>query len=292
MPFSFNQLGRTKKHNIFTDQNYYEDHQDDYESFQTIELRFNYNHKNKWNFLAILPYRYNNNHFEKVYPPIGQVFDSTTVTQGFGDIILGAQRLSIYETAIWRHQFKYGIGLSLPTGYSQLRASSDAPLNDPSHLPGKGATDLMLRLNYTGSKDDKLGFKANAIYAFSLKKAANASISNQPLQVGIESYNYRFGNRFALDGLVFYVIGKSQMKFIPKTGYSFNYVDNDQLNAESLEDTGGFINYANVGFDLVFGKFTWQNMFSLPFQQTANGTQIENTGKFQTGILFSLKTQE
>jgi len=290
-PFSFNPKGRTKKHNVFQDQNFYEDSENDYESFQTIDIRFNYNYKNKWNFLLILPYHYNTNYFDKVTPPIGQTFDSTTVTAGFGDIILGIQRLSIYKSTSWVHQFKYGLGLSVPTGNSELRANGDEPYNDPSHLPGKGVTDLILRGNYTGSTNDKFGFKINILYATSLKKPVSGNISGLPAN-GLEVTDYRFGNRGSIDGLIFRVFGKDKFKVIPKIGYSFSMADQDKANAVELENTGGTVGFGNLGLDIVFGRFTWQTMFSKPVHQTLNGQQLNSTGKLQTGLLFSLKTKE
>ena len=290
-PFSLAPKSRIKKHNVFQDENFYEDSENDYESFQTIELRFNYNYKNKWNFLLILPYHYNVNYFDKVTPQIGQTFDSTTVTSGLGDIILGIQRLNLYETKTWRHQFKYGLGLSIPTGNSELRSNGNAPYNDPSHLPGKGATDLILRTNYTGSKDDRFGLKINILYATSLNKAKSGNITGIPSNK-LEVTDYRFGNRISTDGLFFYVLGKTQFKIIPKIGYSFSTANQDKANAEILDNTGGNIGFGNIGLDIVFGRFTWQTMFSKPIHQNLNGQQLNYTGKIQTGILFSLKTKD
>lgn len=290
-PFSFNQAGRVKKHSVFQDDNFYEDSQDDYESFQTIELRFNYNYKDHWNFLVVLPFNYNINYFDQVTPPIGQTFDSTTVTSGIGDLILGVQRLNTFETTSWRHQLKYGLGLSLPTGNSELRANGDEAYNDPSHLPGKGAADLMLRLNYTGSTNDQFGFKVNALYATSLKKAQSGNITGIPSNQ-LEITSYRFGNRMTLDALVFYVIGKTRFKVIPKLGYSFNHAKKDQANAIYIENSGGIIGYGNVGVDLAFGRFTLQTIFSKPIHQSLDGQQLSSTGRFQTGLLFSLKTKD
>ena len=265
-PFSFNQATRPKKHSVFQDDNYYEDSQNDYESFQTIELRFNYNYKDHWNFLVVLPFHHNINYFDKVTPPIGQTFDSTTVTSGIGDLILGVQRLNTYETATWRHQLKYGFGLSLPTGNSELRANGEEPYNDPAHLPGKGATDLILRVNYTGSTNDQFGFKVNALYANSLKKAQSGNFTGIPSNQ-LEITSYRFGNRMTFDALMFYVFGKSRFKVIPKIGYSFNHAKKDQANAIYIENTGGIIGYGNFGLDLVFGRFTLQTIFSKPVHQ-------------------------
>ena len=290
-PFSFNSNGRTKKHNVFQDENFYDDSENDFESFQTIDLRFNYNHNNKWNFLVILPYHYNTNYFDKVTPPIGQTFDSTTVTTGIGDLIIGAQRLSIYDSESWRHQFKYGLGLSLPTGNSELRENGNEPYNDPSHLPGKGATDLIIRSNYTGSTNDKFGFKLNILYATSLKKPKSGNITGIPSN-NQEVTDYRFGNRTSINGLIFYVFGKSTIKVIPKIGYSFNIASRDKVNAELIEDTGGNIGYINTGLDITYGRFTWQTMFSKPVHQNLNGQQLNSTGRIQTGLLLSLKTEK
>jgi hypothetical protein len=290
-PFSFKPIGRNKKHNIFEDGNFYEDSENDFEAFQTIDIRFNYNYKNKWNLLVVLPYHYNINYFDKVTPQIGQTFDSTTVTSGIGDVILGAQRLSVYQTEFWRHQFKYGLGVSLPTGNSELRANGNEPYNDPSHLPGKGTTDLIIRGNYTASTNDKLGFKVNLLYGFSLKKAQSGNISGLPSNT-LEITDYRFGNRTSIDGLLFYVIGKTKIKAIPKIGYSFNHALKDKANGTIIDPTGGNIGYANIGLDIVYGRFTWQTMFSKPLHQDFNGQQLNSTGRLQTGLLFSLKTKE
>ncbi len=291
--FSFNKFGpRKKKHNSFQDGNFYEDTPDDFETFQTIEIRFNYNYKNKWNFLAVLPYHYNISYADKVTPQIGQTFDSTTVTQGIGDLIIGAQRLSIYETDHWRHQFKYGVALSLPTGNSELRKNATDPYNDPTHLPGKGATDFILRGNYTASKNDKYGVKVNLLYATSLKKPKAGNISQIPTSPNATITDYRFGDRASVDGFVFYVIGKTRFKVIPKLGYAFNFAKKDKANAQELIDSGGYINYGIFGLDITFGRFTWQTMYNAPLHQFYNGQQLKATGKLQTGVLFSLKTKE
>lgn len=286
--FAF-QTSRSKKHNIFQDDNFYEDSPEDFEAFHTMEIRANYNLKDKWNFLLVVPYHYNINYYDKVTPPIGQTFDSTTVTQGIGDIILGVQRLSTIEKEKWVHRFKYGVGFTLPTGFSEIRENELSAPNDPSHLPGKGAVDFMVRLNYITSASDKYGLQANLILAHSLKSSTNPNISNNIGQVGLESYNFRFGNRYGGDLLGFYVLGKSKLKAVPKLGSSIYYGRYDQLNGEIVENSGGTEWSASLGLDILFGKFTLQNTFQKPLTQSLNGVQIENSGRFQVGLLYSLR---
>ena len=94
------------------------------------------------------------------------------------------------------------------------------------------------------------------------------------------------------DALMFYVFGKSRFKVIPKIGYSFNHAKKDQANAIYIENTGGIIGYGNFGLDLVFGRFTLQTIFSKPVHQNLDGQQLNSTGRFQAGLLFSLKTKD
>ncbi len=286
---NFDYRTRTKKHNIFQDENFYEDSPDDFEAFHTLEFRLNYNLKDKWNFLVSIPYHYNINYYASVTPPFGQSFDSTTFTNGIGDVILGIQRLNKIEAEKWVHRFKYGIGFTLPTGYSTIRESEQVAPNDPAHLPGKGAVDFMLRFNYTVSNNDKIGLITNLLLANNLKSKESNPLGNTPSQPTFQGYNYRFGNRYGGDALFFYVLGNNEIKLIPKIGTSIYYARKDVLNKERVEATGGVISSLVTGIDFRFKELTLQTLYSTPFQQKLNGVQIENSGKIQLGLIYSLK---
>ena len=289
--FSLSQVGRAKKHNVLEDDNIYVDTDKDYEAFQTIDLRFNYNLKNKWNFMVSLPFHYNTTHYDEVYPKsIGSVFDSTATVSGIGDLLIGALKVTIIETDTWKHQFKYGVALGLPTGNSEIRSSPNVSPTDPALLPGKGAVDGIIRFNYLGTLNETFGFQGQLLYAHLFKSTHETDFVNPNNIVGPSTFDYRFGNRFSseINALYIFKIGRSNL--IPRIGYQFNYAKYDLLNSRKVENTGGTVGLLNIGIDFKIGKILWRNTYNMPIHQNVSGEQILLAGKLSTGIVFSINT--
>ena len=271
------------KHSVVGDKNFYESDKEDYESFHTVDLRFNYSYKKKLNILAVLPYRFNYDYRAKIYPPIGSVYDSTITQKGIGDFYFIISGIKKIEKENFLHIIKPGIGFSLPTGKHELK-SPDGIIQDPIHQPGKGTADFITQFNYTLKYNSKFGFFSTNRYYISLKSKDPQTLASgsQP-----ELAYHRFGNRFSSTNFIFYTIGDYLWKFIPKAGLHYENTKKDYFNGEMLDNLGGTSLFATVGLDLKYKDITLITDFRSPLYQNLNGEQLLNTGRFNIGILYS-----
>lgn len=274
---------KSKKHSIVGDKNIYTASKEDYEAFHTIDLRFNYNLKDKVNFLFVAPIQFNYDYRESITPPIGRVYDSTITQKGLGDIYFIVSGLKKIEKNNFMHLIKPGIGFSLPTGRFEVK-SPEGIVQDPIHQPGKGTSDFIMQFNYMMKYKSKLGLFTTNRYYISLKKKDPQVVLSGSLP---ETYYHRFGNRFSSTNLLFYSIGDYLWKFIPKVGLHYEHVQNDFLNGEQIEDLGGSSLFLSSGVDIKFKEFTLITDFRTPLYQNLNGNQLLNLGRLNLGLLYN-----
>lgn len=262
------------------DDNTYVNSYKSYEIFETYELRYNHNFKDKYNVMLIVPFVRNENYFGEIIPLIGSAFDSLHVTQGIGDIIISAERLIRIKKEKTIHNIKIGFAVSLPTGKFEL-TNEKGFITDPSHQLGNGAMNFLPRLKYQAIIDQRLGLNSSLGYAFSLKRNSG-KIAN-----GIQS-TYRFGNRLNVNTNLFFITGKyTDFKWIPKLGLYYENVVNDKLNEILQENTGGNVAFFNIGSDFAYKDFHIQTMYQLPIFENLNGEQLQNAGRIVLGLIYN-----
>ncbi len=262
------------------DENIYISSPKSYEIFETYELRYNHNFKNKYNVMLIVPFLKNQNYFGDIIPLIGSSFDSLSVTQGIGDIIVSAERLIQIKKEEITHNIKIGMAASLPTGKFEL-TNEKGLITDPSHQLGNGSTNLLPRLRYQAILDQRWGLNFSTGYAFSLRQESG-KVAN-----GLQS-SYRFGNRLNINTNIFFITGKyTDFKWIPKMGVYYENVVSDQLNNISLDDTGGQAIFLNLGSDFAYQDLHIQAMYQLPVFESLNGEQLRNAGRIVLGLIYN-----
>jgi hypothetical protein len=243
----------------------------DYEYFQTIELRYNFNYKRNWNFQIILPYSINKAYYKHVLitNPFPIRKDSVIFTHGLGDVILLADYAFILDKNWTRHILRPGIALKLPTGKYQEKDELGQTLPYDLQI-GTGSVDLMLRFNYLVTND---------IWGLEVLSSVRYL---SPNDIGIQ-----FGSRFNSMTNLFYTFGKNSTKIIPKLGTYYEWADFDMVRGEKKTFSGGQSLYIQTGVDVLIKKFTLQILFQKPVYQKLNGMVVGNSGRFVSGLMYN-----
>lgn len=265
---------------IGDDENTYVNSAKSYELFQTYELRYNHNIKNKYNVLVIVPYLINQNYFGEVIPLIGSPFDSLHTNKGIGDIILSGERVFRVKKNEKIHTLKIGSAFSLPTGKFEL-VNNKGFVTDPSHQTGTGVINILPRIQYQLIYSQRFGLTTGLSSGFNIRKK-NSKIAN-----GIAT-TYHFGNRINANLTVFSIVGKyTSFKCIPKIGLYYEYVFKDELNQLEQEDTGGNVTFLSIGNDFMYKDFQLQLMYQAPISENLNGEQLKNAGRVIIGLIYN-----
>ena len=268
------------------DGNLYLESQQDYELFQTLDLTFNYALRHKFNLIARLPYRYNEDYFAEVVPAVGPIKDSLTTVNGFGDFKIMIERFENINSENWRQVIKGGIGLTLPTGAFQLK-DADGRQHNPQHQPGKGTYDIMISGAYMAMHKSWFGTSFDIAYRQSSKQQNKNLFSSGGNVINKNTVDYQFGSSINAQLSAFYVWSKNDWRIVPKFGLYHERIHKDKLNQNEIESTGGLSVFLNPGLDLSYQEITLQLLFQEPIWQKLNGTQLENAGRFQIGLLYN-----
>ncbi len=181
--------------------------QKDYESYQSIDVRLNYNMNNKWNLLINIPFAKNSIYFNEVIDN-GLIDDSLRIHQGIGDVLLAIDKVSIIENNRLKHTFKYGLGLFLPTG-----TIKNEPNIDPAHYTGRGGFEPLLRLSYSLKVNQTWGNATNLSYSTGTTYKSN-------------NMNYTFGKRLNMQTNLFYSFKTGNNGIIPMIGLYYEHRSN------------------------------------------------------------------
>lgn len=242
--------------------------QKDYESYQSIDFRLNYNLKNKWNFLVNIPLAKNSIYFNEVIDN-GLIDDSLSIHQGLGDILLAIDKVSVLEKNKLQHTFKYGIGIFLPTG-----SIKNEPNIDPAHYTGRGGFEPLLRFSYSLKVNQQWGTMANASYS------TGTTFKNNNL-------NYRFGQRANMQTNFFYSLKTGNTGFIPMVGLYCEQRASDYQNNLKISGTAVHALFTNLSLAYSFKtsliRLEWQN----PIAQKTSAYQLKNTGRVNLMVLYN-----
>lgn len=246
----------------------------DFETYQTLELRGNFTIKNRWNFTAVLPYEFNKVYYENYLDLPRPSRDTTLFVQGWGDLTLATDYIWLIYREKSRHTIRPGFAMTLPTGEAWVHSSNESSdLFDPIIQPGKNAFSLIPRINYQWFKTT-YGINAGISYQFSTEGAQN----------------YQSGQSLNAYLIYFYQINaSSKMLLAPNAGFYVESAKKDLWSGVKQDLTGGNITFAQLGIDLNFTQTTINLVFQKPISQNLNGNQILHGNRISAGIIRNFK---
>ncbi|WP_229239683.1 hypothetical protein [Echinicola soli] len=244
----------------------------DWETYETVELRGNFTWKNKWNFTFILPFESNRIHYQKMLDLPNPVQDTTLTVHGWGDMTVAADYIHyIYNTKA-RHTFRPGLAIVVPTGQSNKVASNNSPF-DPIIQPGTGSWSYVARFNYQ---------------LFYTKTGLNTGFSYKQSTEGAQ--NYQFGSSFNASAIGFHQISlQDDWMLIPNAGAYYEQSHKDTWTDEKQQLTGGKVVFAQAGLDVNRQEWTLSLMWQTPVYQDLNGNQIHHQNRISIGFIKAFK---
>lgn len=246
----------------------------DYEMYQTIDVRFNYNYNNKWNFFINLPLESNSVYFDEVISnsTIGNQLYTET---GIGDVLLVGEKISILDKESAKHVFKYGLGLFIPSGKLDL-INDEGNLNHITHYPGRGNFESMLRFSYSTKLKEKYG--AMVLSTFTLGTSSKSG-----------EYTYVFGPRVNIQSNVFYDLQiADEIKLIPMVGLYYEEISAHKLNGKSVSGTEAKAILANVSTGFKLKSCLLRVEYQLSLWQKEVALQLQNAGRLNLMLIYNL----
>lgn len=236
--------------------------------YKTTEIWGGWNIGNRWQMLAFVPFRSN----KKISD------DGTKKSEGVGDIsllanyqILHARKINASTKTI-DQQLWIGGGVKLATGFYHVDLSNpDTNIGDANSQSGTGSTDLLLDAMYQLTVQ-KLGFNTTVNYKVNT----------------INAEQYRFGNRFSVNSLVFYRIRFAGMGISPNAGLLYENSAANQYQHAPVDQSGGYLLNASTGIEINFNKITMGANTQLPISQNFAEGQTRSKIRGVLHISFAL----
>jgi len=241
----------------------------DFEVYQTLEWRGQFQVSKNWVLLASLPYRFARVHYERVLQmPLAQK-DTTMQTSGMGDALLMVRHFQNFgEDEGLRHQVSGGFGLFLPTGQHQQRLEGE--LHDPLLQPGTGAWGAVLHGGYAMLYSN-WAFRAEGQY--------------RRMTQGTQRYRLGDSGQAIVTG-EYQIALSPEFQIIPRLGVQYEARQKDSFQGEAVSLSGGETLFGLVALDLAAGRWAWRTSYRLPVYERLNGTQIGTAGEVSAGLLF------
>ncbi|GGZ38687.1 hypothetical protein GCM10007049_34810 [Echinicola pacifica] len=244
----------------------------DWETYQTVEVRGNFTLKNKWNFTFLLPYESNKVYYEKMLDLPNPSRDTTMTVHGWGDLTLAADFIHYIYSSKARHTFRPGLAVIAPTGQAR-KASAVGGLYDPIIQPGTDAWSYVLRFNYQ---------------LFINKTGLNAGANFKQSTEGAQSY--QFGNSVNASLVGFHQVSIAEKWLvIPNIGGYYESSKEDTWNDENQSLTGGNVLFGQAGMDLNHQDWTLSFLYQSPLTQNLNGNQIHHQDRMSIGFIKAFK---
>lgn len=247
---------------------------EDFETYQTIEVRGNITVKNKWNFTAVLPYEFNKVYYEEYLDLPNPTRDTTLFVQGWGDLTLAGDYIWLIYKQKSRHTFRPGFAINLPTGQALIKSNNESDAYfDPIIQPGKKAFAFIPRINYQW---------------FLNNQGVNGGVSYQLSTEGAQ--NYQAGNSFNAYAIYFHQFQASEKILLaPNAGFYYEASQKDLWQGLEQNLTGGKVAFAQIGLDLNMTQTTLNLVYQHPISQNLNGNQILHSSRISMGIIRNFK---
>ena len=233
--------------------------QNDFEQFQTIELRYNQTIKDKYNLLISIPFQRNSTYFKEVWSDDSPVEDSSFVASGLGDILISLQRINQTGTPHLMHTLKYGFAVSLPTSKVNFEAAKD----DVTHYPGRGVITPMARISHTMKINLTWGLRTFLNYSkgFSLESED-------------KTLSYQYGDRLNAGSSFFYSLKQAEWRITPSLGTYYELYSSDRYNNESLENNASTF-FGTTGLSISHINSIFRFQIQVPLIESTGDSQLK-----------------
>jgi hypothetical protein len=233
--------------------------------YTTVELWAGWNIGKKWQLIAILPYNY-----------VHQVSDDgITNNNGVGDMALMAN-YKVFDKVTHTNgkkimqQLWVGAGIKAPTGKFDIDITGPAIVAIANTQTGSASTDFMLNAMYN-VQVNKFGITSGASYKIN---TANSD-------------RYLFGNKFSANSFLSCNIKKNNCTIIPNAGLLYETTAANQLDKQTIAQTGGHLFAAAAGIEVGYKKITVGGNVQLPVMQNFSEGQTNLHMKAMLHVSFS-----
>ncbi|MEH6307178.1 transporter [Olivibacter sp. CPCC 100613] len=241
------------------------------ETYQIAEIWGAYNFGKKLRIMAFVPFNFNQRQV--------RAMDEYGEKNGLGDIAVMAY-YRIFEgvvtttnSKLFNHSLWAGVGIKAPTGKydnsERENVSSDAPNN---FQLGTGSTDFTFNLSYDARLMD-LGFNLNLLYKL--------NTTNR--------YDYRYGNKFTGNALVYYkFLIHQKVRIAPNVGIRYEKAAQDvSYNRFYVSQSGGNLTSAIVGAEMNIGRLSLGANLQIPMTQMLADKRVHAGNRLMTHISYA-----
>lgn len=222
----------------------------------------------KFQVLAFIPYYFNKQVDD----------DGTTTPKGLGDITLMGQYKVFYNISasdnqtVIIQQFWLGGGIKLPTGpFNANPLDSTTTIADINAQIGTGSVDFLIN-----------GLYSITIGNFGINAAANYKINT------VNSENYKFGNKFTTNMLVFYRLQLKKNTLSPNMGIGYEKVAANTIQKQSVQYTGSTVTTGIIGIEYNFKKMGIGINGQIPISQNFAQGQTRLNFKGMLHLTFAI----
>lgn len=198
--------------------------------------------------------------------------EQTTIIKGVGDISLSAN-YALVNTGdslerSFRHTLLLGVGLTLPTGKYQERDEGQQMLPAQFQI-GTGAYAFSANLNYTVRHK---GFGINSQLSYTFRD--------------VNERSYRFGKSGTAAVSAFYWFNSGKMAILPNLGWSYeNYAPDLEYGVKKPE-TGGDMQFVNIGVDVNYKRFFLRGFVQNPIVQNLPQSQPSSGVRWNASLSY------
>jgi len=248
------------------------------EVFINYDLWFNYFVNQKWQINGTLTFA--DNYYRENDSSLHNI-------GGIGDLTL-ISKYMIYNTKVtdsssWAMRWLIGGGLQLPIGnyqksYVVAPSSSKngqvvygAPYEelDPHMQAGSGSLDYILLTEFQ-LRYKKVGLSANAIYQIN----------------SVNSYDFKFANRFNTNTSLFGLINWQKVTFAPGLGLSYEVSKRDEYKGEEYLNSGGSALFSSLFAKVYYSDFALGFNYFQPIEQNLLDNQLPNKERLTVDLSF------
>lgn len=232
------------------------------ENYQFVDITAKYSYKNRWEFIAALPF------MQFVQVEDKQILDKI---KGISDANLTVRYALINKIGRDNHRLSVGFSVGMPTGkYNQV--SEDGVVYH-ARQAGSGAISTTLSMSY-GYKRQNIGAQTSASFRHNTTNVLGYHRGNS----GNVNIDFFYKKRF-----------KNKTEIIPRLGFAAETADRNQLNGinYTLNTSRRFL-LVNMAFDVYLPRFFVSISYQNPIFQTLETGQLANKNRISVSLNYLL----